>query len=118
VAGRVLWDAVRTGDLVDTARVLDGSVEPDAFVAAHDSTGVTVLRTTLVEVAVAVQMDMVRLLPDHGTDPSLASHDGFTALMAAATSGHAALVQVLAARGTTLDATDAVFITRRSVVWR
>ena len=48
----------------------------------------------------------MRLLLDRGADPSLATSDGFTALMQAVGKGHAGLVRELAARGVDLDVAD------------
>jgi ankyrin repeat protein len=86
------------------ARLLDAGAEPDAFVTVRDASGAVVQGTALVAAANHGQLDAVRLMLDHGADPSLVDSDGSTPLMGAAMNGHAGVVRELAAWGADLDA--------------
>jgi hypothetical protein len=85
-------------------RLLDGGVEADAVVSGRGVDLTIVQRMALSEVATADQLDAVRLLLDHGADPSLANDVGCTPLMVAALGGHAWVVRDMVARGVALDA--------------
>jgi hypothetical protein len=98
-----LYQATQAGDFAEMIRLLDAGAEVDALAVARDADGDMALCSPLVEAATLGHLDAVRLLLDHGADPSLAVSYGTTPLVAAAGNGHAAVVRELAARGADLD---------------
>jgi ankyrin repeat protein len=95
---KALWDAARAGDVAEVGRLLDGGAEADALSSARTPDGCSYQSTALGQAASAGHLDVVQLLLDRGTDPSLANSD-VTPLMAAARRGHLDVVRLLLDRG-------------------
>jgi ankyrin repeat protein len=86
------WDvAIRTGDLDNATKLLDGGSDINAL----DKYG----QTALMRAAHRGNVSLVRLLTDRGADLNVSAKYGLTALMLAVIANHTEVVEVLLAAG-------------------
>jgi ankyrin repeat protein len=102
-----LIKAADKGDEVVMSRVLAAGANPNALAPMQRQSG-EVFQTTALCQAAAGHLEAARLLLNAGADPSLAAGDGFTPLLQAAGNCQLEMLQLLLARGATVDAVDPI----------
>ena len=90
-----LVQAARAGNAAELVLLLDAGVDPDGLAALPHATGKIMRWSALGFAARNNQIEVVRILLDHGAIPDLPNSLGGTPLMAAAGEGYDEVVQLL-----------------------